>query len=82
MSHHHTYYVSSSYILCHIIIVLCVHTRTYMHTHTYAHTYALQEQDLGASDGGGKEGGSGTCGGGKEGGGGRFIDNQRMNVDQ
>ena len=53
-----------------------------MHTHTYAHTYALQEQDLGASDGGGKEGGSGTCGGGKEGGGARFIDNQRMNVDQ
>ena len=39
MSHHHTYYVTSSYILCHIIIhTIEIHSRarTYAHTHTLA----------------------------------------------
>jgi len=37
MSHHHTYYVTSSYILCHIII----HTMSHHHTYYVTSSYIL-----------------------------------------
>jgi hypothetical protein len=57
MSHHHTYYVTSSYILCHIIIhtthtyyvtssyILChiiIHTMSHHHTYYVTSSYILR----------------------------------------